>query len=531
MQHSSATRKLRKALARGSLQKRAIMQCVLNCGVTRSPMEENTVCYMRMRRWLSTGLSIVLLSADMAAATEQSQNSSPLDTVQQMQAVNTRAMNDPISFSVLQQLTNEIGPRLTGSLQERRAGEWALDEMRKAGLTHVHAESWQLEKAWTRGYARGQMLSPFPLELILTSLGWAGSTPPGGVESDVVPVDAGALEEECRNHAAQWANKILLVAPKDPKHADFFQGMSKFPLFLSVAAEHHILAIIEADWRPGMVLPHTGPIAFGGPASDLPVISLANEQQQLISSIVDSGHPVRIKLDIRNTFSTVPVLSHNIVGEIRGSQHPEQIVIVGAHLDSWDLGTGAIDDGFGVAAVLGAAHSIISSGAKPKRTIRFVLFTGEEQGLLGSKAYLQAHAAEWHNIICAFALDWGNGPITKIPVAGHEELRAPFEDLFRSMPNLASIKVGSGFLMSTDAYAFTLAGIPGIAPFQDSPSYTMIGHSAADTLDKVNPQVLAQDSAILAVLALWLADHPQRLGAVWSREETAQKLSENGLTK
>jgi carboxypeptidase Q len=326
-------------------------------------------------------------------------------------------------------------------------------------------------------------------------------------------------------------HKILLVVPKDPKHADLFKGMSKFPILMSAAAERHVLAIVAADWRPGIVLPHTGPVGFAGSASDIPVVSLANEQEQLISNIIDSGHPVRIKLDIQNTFSAGPVPSHNIVGEIRGSQNPEQIVIVSAHLDSWDLATGAIDDGFGVAAVLGAAHSIISSGVKPKRTIRFVLFTGEEQGLLGSKAYLQAHPGELHNVICAFALDWGNGPITKIPLAGHEELRTPLEDLFRSMADLASIKVVSGFLMSTDAYAFTLAGIPGIAPFQDSPNYSMIGHSAADTLDKVNPQVLTRDSATLALLALWLADHPHRLGSIWPAEEIDRKLSENGLTR
>jgi Zn-dependent M28 family amino/carboxypeptidase len=200
-------------------------------------------------------------------------------------------------------------------------------------------------------------------------------------------------------------------------------------------------------------------------------------------------------------------------------------------LDSWDLGTGAIDDGFGIAAVLAAAHSIVSSGIKPKRTIRFVLFTGEEQGLLGSKAYVQGHRSELQNIVCAFILDWGNGPITKIPVAGHDELRTPLEHLFQSMPNLASIKVGSGFLMSTDAYAFTLAGLPGIAPLQDSPTYIMVGHSAADTLDKVNPEVLTQDSAVLAVLAFWFADHRQRLGSLWPGPEIARKLSQFGVTK
>jgi hypothetical protein len=169
-----------------------------------------------MYRLLSTCLTLALLSVGTAKETDPSNSSFLSEAVQHIQAVNARAMNDPMAFSILTQLTMEIGPRLTGSLQEQRSGQWALSEMCKVGLSDVHAERWQLEKAWARGYARGRMLSPFPLELTLTSLGWAGSTPTGGIESDVVPVDAGAIEEECRNHAAQWAHKVLLVVPKDP---------------------------------------------------------------------------------------------------------------------------------------------------------------------------------------------------------------------------------------------------------------------------------------------------------------------------
>ncbi len=389
----------------------------------------------------------------------------------------------------------------------------------------MHAEKWQLERGWRRGYARGQLLKPFPLELTLTSLGWAGSTPKNGVEAGIVRLDAGAIDHEMRHPTSRWANKILLVTSKDPKHADLFNALEKMPALLSAAIKARALAVIEEDWRPGIMLPHTGPASFSGPATDIPVVSLANEQEELISRILDSGKPVRIRLNIQNEFSYGPVQSGNIAGEIRGSKNPEQTVLVGAHLDSWDLGTGAIDDGFGVAAVLSAAKAIIDSGVKPRRTIRFVLFTGEEQGLLGSKAYVNAHSAELRNIILAFALDWGNGPITKLPLAGHEELRAAFEELFRAIADTGPpVKVVPGFLMSTDAYAFSLASIPGIAPFQDSPNYMLIGHSAADTLDKVDAGVLARNSAILAASAVWIADYPVRLGARWTAEERARKL-------
>ena len=146
------------------------------------------------------------------------------------------------------------------------------------------------------------------------------------------------------------------------------------------------------------------------------VLDIVEEQEALITRMLKSGVPVRMRIDVLNEFTNGACSSSNIVGEIVGSRHPEEIVLLGAHLDSWDLGTGSIDDGFGVGAVLGAAQSIVASGIRPERTIRFALFTGEEQGLLGSRAYTRAHQEELKNFVCAFILDWGSGPITKFPL-------------------------------------------------------------------------------------------------------------------
>lgn len=210
--------------------------------------------------------------------------------------------------------------------------------------------------------------------------------------------------------------------------------------------------------------------------------------------------------------------------DLPGTEHPEQLVIVGAHLDSWDLGTGAIDDGFGAAAVLAAAETLLRSNAESKRTIRFVLFTGEEQGLLGSRAYLAAHQQELANVICAFALDWGQGPITKIPLAGHSEFRSALEQFTAAVADFQKLEVTPGYLFATDAYSFTFAGLAGIAPFQESPDYSLEGHSAADTLDKVDPGTLARDSGLLALMSFWVADYPARLGELWPAGKTAETL-------
>jgi hypothetical protein len=443
-------------------------------------------------------------------------------------AVKSLALHHSQALTFLEELSDRVGPRLTGSPQDAQAAQWALRTMRALGLQNVHAEPWQLEKGWRRHFARGRLISPFPLELMLASYGWTGSTR-GNREAGVVSVDADALAAEAPKNAAAWAGKVLLVTPKDPKRSDALRTLAQLPAFLSRAAEAGAIAVLLRDRRPGALL-HTGPIGFPARSTSIAVLDIVEEQEALIARLLNSGVPVRLEMDVSNEFTDAPVSSNNIVGEITGSRHPEQVVLLGAHLDSWDLGTGAIDDGFGVAAVLGAAQSLAASGAKPGRTIRFALFTGEEQGLLGSREYVRAHRDEWQNFVCALILDWGNGPITKFPLAGHAELAAPLEPLFRSIADVAAIQVSMGYLTYTDAYAFTFAGIPAVAPLQDSPNYSAWGHSAADTIDKVNPEVLARDSAILALAAIWIADSPSRIGSLFSPERTARELEPQRAT-
>ena len=440
--------------------------------------------------------------------------------------VKKEALQHPSSYGFLKELTNGIGPRLTGSVGDSRAAEWALRTMRAIGLQHVHAEPWQLEHGWKRGLARAQLVSPFPLELTIASYGWTGSTPRGGVEAEVIEVNSNALSDEASRSAANWAGKVLLLVPKDPRQRDMAGMVSQIPEFLSAAKKAGAIAVLDRDPRPGMLLVHTGPVAFPARSSILPVLDIAAEQDALIRRILEEGKPVRLRVEVQNSFTPGVVASSNIVGEIPGTGQPEQIVILGAHLDSWDLGTGAIDDGFGVAVILGAAKSIVTSGVKPNRTIRVVLFTGEEQGLLGSMAYVKEHHEETNNFRCALILDWGNGPITKYLLSGHDEFAAPLQGLFNAIPDLAAVRTGNGYLTYTDAYAFIFAGVPGITPFQDSPNYTLIGHSAADTLDKVDADILERDSALLALSSLWIADYPTAIGAHWSPGKTADMLSE-----
>jgi Zn-dependent M28 family amino/carboxypeptidase len=455
-----------------------------------------------------------------------SENSSAQNGAPGFAKIQSNALFRSPAYTWLEELSDTIGGRLTGSPEAEKAAQWAVRKMEHAGLQKVHLESWSMSRGWRRGTARAEITSPVHLPLNVVSYGWTGSTPE--TESELVVVNRDALTDEIKS-AAAWKGKILFVAPRGPLPADSAKVFSQMAGFVTAAAGAGAAAIICRDTRPGIMLTHTGPVSFSTEAFySIPVVDIAAEQQKLIDRLLIGHKSVRAKIAVANTFSPGPIASSNVVGEIPGVEHPEQTVILGAHLDSWDLGSGSVDDGYGVAAVLGAAEAIVSSGFKPRRTIRVVLFTGEEQGLLGSRAWLRDHAADIPNVVCALVLDWGQGPITEIPLAGHKELEGDFAGLTEILAGVQPVKLNTGYLAFTDAYSFTLAGIPGLGFLQDSHDYTLIGHSAADMFDKVEAETLVRNIAVVALTAFWIADRPERVGVVWTADETARHLEADG---
>jgi Zn-dependent M28 family amino/carboxypeptidase len=259
---------------------------------------------------------------------------------------------------------------------------------------------------------------------------------------------------------------------------------------------------------------------------EIPVVSMIAEDQQQLTRFLDQGKHVRMQINVQNHVTSGPVDTANVVGEIRGSEHPEQVIVVGGHLDSWDLATGATDDGCGVATTLGAAKAIKLSGFKPKRTIRFVLFTGEEQGLLGSLAYTKMHKDELPNHVAAVILDNGQGPVVRLDMGGHDDLIPAVEKFTESVKSFGEVEVDDRTVFGTDAGPFILAGLPGINMGQDSPEYKFTHHSAVDTFDKVKPDLLTRDATVMGLTAFWIADRPERLASPWPPEKTAKMLVE-----
>jgi carboxypeptidase Q len=229
-------------------------------------------------------------------------------------------------------------------------------------------------------------------------------------------------------------------------------------------------------------------------------------------------------LNVQNTFSNGPAEAANVVGEIRGRENAEQVLVVGAHLDSWDLSEGATDNGTGSASVLGSAEAIVRSGMRPRRTIRFVLFTGEEEGLDGSFAYVKQHQAELGNHLGDVVLDNGQGPVKEFQLGGRDDLVASFRPFAQSLWSIRDIAVNAKVESGTDTLPFSMAGLPGINMDQDSPDYKYTHHSAADALEAVKPEVLAQNATLMALAAYWIADRPERLASPWPAEKTARML-------
>jgi carboxypeptidase Q len=436
-------------------------------------------------------------------------------------------MMDSHAFQYLTELSDDIGSRVTGSPSERKAEEWGAAKMKAMGLENVHTEKYQLWRGWTRGTAQAELLEPIRRPLHVDAMGWTGSTPAGGAEGEVVTANLFDMDEEVK-HASRYSGKVVMVVAKGVQRKSGDVLFAIFGDFLREAAKAGVIAVIggqAGSKASGMNLTHTGILGFDADFA-IPIVSMTAEDQSQLERYITSGKKVSIRFSVQNSFTNGPVESANVVGEIRGRENPEQILVVGAHLDSWDLSLGTTDNGTGSASVLASAEAIVRSGMRPRRTIRFVLFTGEEQGLDGSFAYMKQHKSELSNHLGDLVLDSGQGPVKEFMLGGRDDLVASFRPFAQSLSSIRDISVSDKVESGTDTLPFSIAGLPGISMDQDSPDYRFTHHSAADALEAVKPDVLAQNATVMALTAYWIADRPERFAAPWPAERTAKMLRE-----
>jgi carboxypeptidase Q len=476
-------------------------------------------------------LTALIVAANCTFARELSPpNSAEADTTKPaLVKIAGNATMDSLAFQYLTELSDDIGARLTGSPQGQKGITWGLAKMNSIGLENVRAEKYSVWKGWTRGTAEASILTPTPRKLTVAAMGWTGSTPAGGVDADLTTANVFDLEHDIKNAKSYRGKVVFLWAQGKPK-GGIGTIFGQIGDFLRAANREGALAVLTGDYgfKPeGLSLAHTGILGFGADFA-IPFGELTREDQGQLERYLLAGKTVRVHVNIQNKFTNGPVESANVVGEITGREHPEEIVVVGGHLDSWDLSEGTTDNGTGVAAALAAADAIVKSGVHPRRTIRFVLFTGEEQGLLGSLAYVKQHSGELKNHLGAVILDFGQGPVKEFQLGGRYDLIETFEPFADSLKNIREIKVSDKIELETDTAPFILVGLPGINLDQDSPDYKYTHHTAADALEAVKPDVLSQNAAIMALTAYWLADRPDRFASPWPSEKTARVLRETG---
>jgi hypothetical protein len=481
---------------------------------------------MRRLLGLMAGAALVLGMASAIRADDRAPKGPAEDgTLQALTKIAGEGQMNSHAFEFLTELSDNIGARVTGSAAERKAEEWGVAKMKAIGLENVHTEKYTIWKGWTRGSAEAELITPVRHKLHVDAMGWTGSTPAGGGEGDIVSVNLFDIDNEIKN-VARLKGKIPLVVAKGRPSKDFMMLFAQFGDFLKAASSAGVIAVIGGQGggkSAGMNLTHTGILGFDADFA-IPVVSMTAEDQGQLERFIERGITPHARFNVQNTFTSGPVETANVVGEIRGRENPEQILVVGGHLDSWDLSEGTTDNGSGTATTLGAADSIVRSGMKPRRTIRIVLFTGEEQGLDGSFAYMKQHKAELPNHLGDLILDNGQGAVTDFQLGGRDDLIPAFESFTKAIANIRPVQVTDKVESGTDTLPFSIAGLPGINMNQEPSEYKFTHHSAADALEAQKPEVLTQNSTLMALAAFWIADRPERLATPWSAERTAKML-------
>ncbi len=425
------------------------------------------------------------------------------------------AMSDPYALNELRHLTDNIGPRLSGSPQAQQAVDYVAGEMRALGAEVT------LEKAtvphWVRGAETAEVVS-WPgqtpgatQKVVLTALGGSAATSADGLTAQVVVV--GNWQQLQALPPGAVKGKILLLNHKfDKELAAQGGGLQAYGGGVAyrgagpiAAAEAGAVAVLVrsvggADYR----LPHTGMTQYAPDVPKIPAGAVTAEDADLLENLVSQG-PVTLHMTL--TPQTLPdAPSYNVIADWKGTEHPEQVVVVSGHLDSWDLGTGAIDDGAGVAVSMQAIHLLKELGIHPRRTVRFIAWMSEEEGSEGAAAYMVDHKDVIGNHVGAIESDLGADHPTGIYYADKKPLGLWLRPVARVLDPIGAETLVAAPETGEDIDGLTGQGVPSFAPVQDSRFYFNYHHTAADTFDKVNPKHLNENAAVMAVLAYALAD-------------------------
>jgi len=422
----------------------------------------------------------------------------------------------------LERLTDQIGGRVPGTPAMQKAVEWGIDAFKAAGADAVDTESFTVPTSWAEGATQMNVVAPEKFNVRAISLAWA---PALEAQHNVRVIDVGGGGAEDFAKAGDISGAILLVHSEEMKTwADLFAEYLKAPAIIDRAVRAGALAIAFQSTRPhDLLYRHTNSLA--GEIDRLPMVLVAREDAERMSRLMTSGQKLYADLAIPN-FVGGPIRSANVIAELRGSEKPDEFVVLGAHLDSWELGTGALDNGCNAALVIDALRAIKAVGKPPRRSIRFILFSGEEQGLLGSHAYVLAHRSELDKAAGVVVFDAGTGKVTGFSVGGRKDILPAAGQLVAPLKQFDADSLTSDMQWGTDHFDFMLEGVPTFVANQDTANYLINYHASSDTFDKVDLGQLKKHVAEAAALVLGISNYPGRIGPRLTHAQIEQSMAE-----
>lgn len=464
------------------------------------------------RTGLSFALVLITLSSPVWAQSGRSKKTestspawlAPYRPIADRIIATTRDASSNFAWDRLAFMTDTFGPRHSGSPNLDAALRWAEAEMKKDGLQNVRMEPVMVPH-WIRGDESLEIVEPFPNSVPMLGLGGSVSTRPEGVSGELMVV--GSFDELTARKDEARGRIVLFNVP----YTTYGETVRYRGGGASAAAKvGAVAALVRAVGPPGMRTPHTGGMRYDETAPKIPTAAIPTEDADRFARMAKRGQTVVLRLKMEARFvSDAP--SANLIGELRGTEKPEEIVLVGCHIDSWDVGTGAMDDGGGCVVTWEALRLLKNLGLQPKRTLRVVLFTNEENGLAGGNAYRDAHRAELEKHVLALESDSGVFKPRGFGFSGSDAARKTLTEIASLLKPLGADAIGAQGGGADIGPSVAAGKIPSASLEVDGSKYFLLHHTPADTVDKLDPKDLADNAAAIAFLAYVVADLPETL--------------------
>jgi carboxypeptidase Q len=452
-------------------------------------------------------LTSLVLAAGPSAQAPQSQHRASPGWIDPYRDPAARLLGESLSSSFawerLALLGDTFGHRLSGSQSLEDAIQWAVQEMKKDGLENVHTEPVKVPH-WVRGQESVEITVPRRLPMVMLGLGNSVGTPPEGVEAEVLVVRS---FEELEAAADRVKGRIVLYNVPFTNYGDTVQFRGTGPS--RAAALGAVAALVRSVGPPGLRLPHTGALRYTEGIPQIPAAAITTEDADLLQRMQDRGTRVRVRLRMEAKFLP-DADSFNVVGEIRGRERPDEVVVVGGHIDSWDVGTGSTDDGGGCVVTWEALRLMKKLNLRPRRTVRVVLWTNEENGTRGGVAYRDKYKEQLANHVLMLESDVGVFRPTGFGFTGSDAARAKVSDIATLLRGIQADRIGAGGDGADIGPSVQAAGIPAMSLESDG-NYFLIHHTPADTIDKIDPMDVSRAAAAIAVMAYVIAEMPERL--------------------